>query len=269
MLSKTFTAKSNDSRRINLMGMPLDALRESEAVKHIIEAASAHQGGWVITPNLDQMRLFCARPELREMYQQADLVVADGMPLVWASRLQKTPLPERIAGSSLIFSLSAAAAASGLNLFLLGGNPGAADGAAEELRRRYPGISISGTYCPPIGFEKDPNQLRLIQDAVAAARPRIVFVGLGFPKQEKLIGHLRKTLSDVWFLGVGVSFSFASGEVKRAPRWMQKSGLEWMHRLAQEPGRLFSRYILHDLPFAARLFSSAILRRFSSRTKRN
>jgi N-acetylglucosaminyldiphosphoundecaprenol N-acetyl-beta-D-mannosaminyltransferase len=248
--------------RIGLLGIPIDAVMQEQVIAHVIAALAREHGGWVITPNLDQLRLCFREPQLQGMYSRADLVLADGMPLIWASRLQGTPLPERVAGSALIYTLSAAAARAGRTIYLLGGNPCTAEQAAQVLARLYPGLRVAGTHCPPLGFEKDAQQMRSIVDALSAARPDIVFVGLGFPKQEKLIEILRPVLPGAWFLGVGISFSFVSGEIRRAPRWMQRLGLEWMHRLIQEPKRLFGRYLLHDLPFAMRLFGSAIGNRF-------
>jgi len=251
---------------IRVFGMPLHVVTEAQVVEAIGSAAAAGVGGWVITPNLDQLRQYHRMPELREMYERASLVLADGMPLVWASRLQKTPLPERVPGSALISTLSAGAAAKGLSVFFLGGNPGAADGAARELAARYPGLKVAGTYCPPFGFEKDDAELGRIEQALANARPRIVFVGLGFPKQERLIDRVRHAAPTAWFLGIGVSFSFVTGEVRRAPKLAQRMGLEWLHRMIQEPGRLFKRYIIHDLPFAGRLFAHAMWARFRGRS---
>lgn len=248
--------------RIRLLGMPIDVVTESQVIRAITEAAAAGVGGSVITPNLDQLRQFHQKPELREMYERASLVLADGMPLVWASRMQNTALPQRVPGSALILTLSAAAAKKNLSIFLLGGNPGAAEGAARELVSRFPGLRIADTYCPPFGFEKDDAELGRIQQRLTAAKPHIVFVGLGFPKQERLIDRIRPAAPAAWFLGIGISFSFVSGEVRRAPQWMQRMGIEWVHRLAQEPGRLFKRYIVHDLPFAARLFAGALAKRF-------
>jgi N-acetylglucosaminyldiphosphoundecaprenol N-acetyl-beta-D-mannosaminyltransferase len=244
------------------MGMPIDPVTQRQAIDHVLDSLARGRGGTVITPNLDQLRLYHQRPELRPMYEHAGLVLADGMPLVWAGRLQATRLPERVAGSELIYTLSAAAASAGRSVFLLGGNPGAAEQAGRELARRYPGLRVVGTHCPPFGFEKDEAQMRAIRDALAAARPDIVFVGLGFPKQERLIETLAPLLPASWFLGVGVSFSFVSGEIRQAPRWVRRVGLEWVHRMVQEPGRLFKRYVVHDLPFAVRLFGNATARRF-------
>jgi N-acetylglucosaminyldiphosphoundecaprenol N-acetyl-beta-D-mannosaminyltransferase len=244
------------------MGMPIDPITQRQAIDHLLAGLSRGQGGRVITPNLDQLRLYHQRPELRAMYEEADLVLADGMPLLWAGRLQSTRLPERVAGSELIYTLSAAAAVAGRSIFLLGGNPCVAELAGQELARRYPGLKVAGSHCPPFGFEKDDARMRAIRDALADARPDIVYVGLGFPKQERLIEAVRDVLPTSWFLGVGVSFSFVSGEIRHAPRWMRKIGFEWVHRLVQEPGRLFERYVVHDIPFALRLLAHAATRRF-------
>jgi N-acetylglucosaminyldiphosphoundecaprenol N-acetyl-beta-D-mannosaminyltransferase len=250
--------------RISLMGMPISVTTERDAISFILCSLDANQGGWVITPNLDQLRLFGKRPELRPMYDRATLILADGMPLIWASRLQKTPLPQRVAGSSLILTLTAAAAGAGRSVFFLGGNPGAADRAAAELANAHPELKIAGAYCPPFGFDKDPAEIDRMRELLAGANPDIIYVGLGFPKQEHLIEQLRPALPNSWFLGIGISFSFVAGEVKRAPKWMQKSGLEWLHRLTQEPGRLLKRYLIHGIPFALHLFTSAFFARWAS-----
>lgn len=245
---------------ILLHGVKIHAINEPQAIKLILEQVDAGRGGVVVTPNLDHIRRAMRDITFGALLSEADLVVADGMPLVWAARLQGTPLPGRVAGSDLISTLSAAAAERGKAIFLLGGAPGAADGAAEVLRQRHPHIRIVGTLCPPMGFEHDERQTKRIIDALRQTRPDIVFVALGSPKQENLINQFRLMLPDTWWLGVGNSFSFLCGEVLRAPRWMQTSGLEWVHRLMQEPRRLFKRYILVGLPFAASMMSRSAIK---------
>ena len=252
-------------KMIRLLGMPISVMTEAQTVSYVIDSLNAAQGGWVITPNLDQLRLYRKTPDLHPMYENASLVVADGMPLIWASRLQKTPLPERIAGSSIINTLTAAAAKTKFRIFFLGGNEGAAKAAAEELSAKNPGLQFAGEYCPPFGFDKNPAEIERIGRVLVDSRPDIVYVGLGFPKQERLIEQLRPLLPDAWFLGIGISFSFVAGEVKRAPRFMQKCGLEWLHRMVQEPGRLFKRYMIHGIPFAIRLFSGALWARWTGK----
>jgi N-acetylglucosaminyldiphosphoundecaprenol N-acetyl-beta-D-mannosaminyltransferase len=240
---------------VPLLGVPLHVLTGSHTLDHIAQAIRAGVGGWVVTANLDILRRIVREPETRVLCSKATLTVADGMPLIWASRLQGTPLPERVTGSDLILSLNDRAAREGFRVFLLGGDiledgTQVATRAAEELRRRFPTISIVGAISPKYGFDKDTATMQGIERAVIDAQPDIVFVAVGFPKQERVIERLRPLLPSAWFLGVGISFSFVTGNVHRAPQWIQRAGLEWLHRFAQEPGRLFKRYFVHGIPFA-------------------
>lgn len=227
----------------------------------IIDAATARRGHWTITANLDHLRRHRCEPIARELIDEADLVVADGTPLVWASRLVGAPLPERIAGSSMIWSICKAASRHRQSVFLLGGDPGVAERAAQVLLGYYTGLEIVGTLCPPMGFEKDAQELNRIQRHITAAAPQIVLVGLGFPKQDLLIRHLRNVLPHASFIGVGISLSFVAGEVVRAPEWTQRVGLEWAYRLLQEPERLVRRYLVQGVPFGMLLMLSAIWHR--------
>jgi N-acetylglucosaminyldiphosphoundecaprenol N-acetyl-beta-D-mannosaminyltransferase len=241
---------------VRLHGIAFDAVSERDVVARVRHGIAAGRGGWIVPLNLECMRQLTRSPELRAFPRQADLVLADGMPLVWAARLQGTPVPERVAGSTLVWSLAADAAASGAKIFLLGGSPGTAAHAAEVLARRHPTLGVAGVLSPPLGFERDASELAAIDDALARAQPDLVFVALGFPKQERLIERLRPLLPGTWFMGIGAGLSFVAGELERAPKWMQDAGLEWLHRLGREPRRLFKRYILDDLPFALRLYAS-------------
>jgi N-acetylglucosaminyldiphosphoundecaprenol N-acetyl-beta-D-mannosaminyltransferase len=240
---------------------PFCAINERQCVDLATDGNGHHAGGWIVTANLDHLRRMVRQRSYGELCRAATLVVADGMPLVWAARIQGTPLPERVAGSNLISSLSAAAAARGKSVFLLGGAPGTAEAAANVLTERYPALRVAGTHCPPVGFEHDSQQLAELTEALRQAQPDIVYVALGSPKQERLIAELRPVLPGAWWMGVGISFSFLCGDVKRAPRWMQRLGLEWVHRLVQEPRRLARRYLVDDLPFAVRLLGGAAWRR--------
>lgn len=249
---------SDELAVVEVMGFPFHRVTEADAIRHVLGALSRGQGGWVLTPNLEILRMVDVDPKLRAFFRQADLIVADGMPIVWASRLQKEPLPERVAGSSLVGTLSAAAALEGRSVFLLGGDPGSAEAAAVELVRRSPRLVVRGTYCPPRGFEHDPVEMARIRARLGEAAADIVYVAVGCPKQERLIEAIRPDRPEAWYLGVGISFSYLAGEVQRAPAWMRKSGLEWFYRLAQEPGRLAKRYLVHDIPFAAKLAAHAL-----------
>jgi N-acetylglucosaminyldiphosphoundecaprenol N-acetyl-beta-D-mannosaminyltransferase len=249
--------------RIDLMGLPVDPVTSEDAVTTVTDELERGQGGWVITPNLDHLRSYRRHPELREHFHRADLVLADGMPLVWASRLQATPLPERVAGSDLIWSLSREAAERGASVYLVGGNPGSAEAAAGVLQDAAPGLEVAGTHSPPMGFLDDAGERRRAEEEVAAGDPDIVYVGLPLDKQVELIPQLRKRLPNAWFLGLGISFSFVCGEVRRAPDWMRATGLEWLHRLSQEPRRLARRYLVDGPPFMVALFAHSLRRRLA------
>ncbi|MET0341170.1 MAG: WecB/TagA/CpsF family glycosyltransferase [Polyangiales bacterium] len=242
---------------VDLCGMPLARIDTAQLLDHLFESLAKSQGGWLITANLDFLRRHVKDAEARGIYASADLRVADGMPLIWASRLRGTPLPERVAGSSLVQPLCARAAAAGKSVYLLGGDPQAAAVAVEKLRAEQPSLKIAGVSSPWVSAAPTPAELDEIAAALSAAQPDIVLVAFGSPKQERVIGALRGRLPNAWWIGVGISLSFIAGHVKRAPELVQVLGLEWVHRLVQEPRRLFRRYVVEDLPFAFELFGRA------------
>ncbi len=253
--------------RVQLDGTGIDRITEEEVVAVVRDALAHGRGGRILTPNIDILRRAQGDEETRRFLDDADLIVADGMPLIWASRLGGTPLPERVAGSSLIRSLSEGLGRDGRSIFVIGGTPAADDvrdgatRAADRLAADCPGLRIAGTLCPPFGFERDPATYADLCRKVADAAPDLVFVGLGFPKQERVIDRLRRALPDSWFIGCGAAVNFVAGDVGRAPRWMQRTGLEWAHRLGTEPRRLAGRYLRHDAPYALRLLARAPLAR--------
>jgi N-acetylglucosaminyldiphosphoundecaprenol N-acetyl-beta-D-mannosaminyltransferase len=162
-----------------------------------------------------------------------------------------------VAGSDVIWELTAALAQTQRSLFLLGGTPGTAERAAAALTERFPGLVIAGSYCPPVGFEDEPGEMARIDSALRGASPDFVYIGLPFPKASALALEMREAMPATWFVGLGISFSFVCGDVRRAPVWMQRTGLEWVHRLAQEPQRLGRRYLVEGLPFVGRMLASA------------
>jgi N-acetylglucosaminyldiphosphoundecaprenol N-acetyl-beta-D-mannosaminyltransferase len=253
--------------RVHLDGTGFDRITEGEVVAVVREAITAGRGGRIVTPNIDILRQAQHNQRVRAYLDDADLIVADGMPLVWASKLSGTPLPERVAGSSLIWSLSEGLGRDRRSVFVIGGNPAtptAADGAtraAARLATGCPGLKIAGTLCPEYGFERNPAVYAEFCAAVHEAKPDLVFVGLGFPKQEKVITRLRADLPRTWFIGCGAAVNFVAGDIDRAPRWMQRTGLEWAHRLGSEPRRLAGRYLKRDAPYALRLLAGSAARR--------
>lgn len=247
--------------RVGLRGLAIDQLTEEQVVQHVLDQLRAGRGGWVSTLNVDIWRAACRDPALQRLISGASLLVADGMPVVWASRLHRTPLPERVAGSSLILTLSRAAARERRSIYLLGSDAGVAELAAGTLGRRYPGLRIAGTYSPPVGFDATAAGIADVCDMLSAAAPDIVYVGLGFPKQERLIADVAVALPGSWFVACGAAIKFASGVLCRAPVWMQQVGLEWLFRLATEPRRLARRYLIDDFPFAVALLASSVAER--------
>jgi len=241
---------------VNVLGTEIHRVDLAGALDAIREFVEGRTPRLVVTANVDHVMQLRRDPQFRSVYRRASLVVADGVPLVWASRLFRKPLPGRVNGTDLFEALCARAVEYGWRLFFLGGAGEDARGAAEVLKKRHPGIEIAGTYSPPMGFEKDEHEDRKAVEAVKAAHPDVLFVGLGAPKQEKWICRHMEELNVPVSIGVGVSFSLVAGTVRRAPRWFQRSGLEWFWRLLQEPGRLWKRYLLRDTPFVFLVLSS-------------
>ncbi len=250
---------------VTLMRLKIAKLTEARTASYLVDSLAVGRGGWICPVNLDVLRQVAHDERLRELVSAADLVVADGMPLLWASRIQGEPLPQRVTGSSLISSLSSALRDHGRSIFLLGGSEGVAEAAGACLSNALPGLQLRGWHYPPFGFERSPREVAQIVSSLRSAQPDVIFVGLGFPKQDRLIAQLRPILPGAWFVSCGISFSFLTGEVRRAPPLLQKLGLEWAHRLAQEPQRLARRYLVDDLPFAIRLFASSVTARAGAR----
>jgi N-acetylglucosaminyldiphosphoundecaprenol N-acetyl-beta-D-mannosaminyltransferase len=233
-----------------LFGITIDNLTNEEAVEAVRRLLDARNGQhYVVTPNVDHVVRLEADAAFRQAYAGASLVLADGMPLVWASRVLGRPLKDRVTGADLLPRACAMAAAHGRSVFLLGGRDGVAELAARNLAARYPGLRIAGTYSPPLGFERDAAENRRIAALVNRARPDLLAIGLGAPKQELWIAQHRRSLDFGVALCVGAALDFAAGTLPRAPRWLRESGFEWAWRLAREPRRLWKRYLVDDMAF--------------------
>ena len=246
---------------IELQGMPVASLHRHEAVDHIFASLRDGTGGWLVTANVNHLYHYVSDPSIRSLYQKADVIVADGVPLVWAARLQGTPLPDRIAGSDLVWLLGERAALEGRSIYLLGGGEGAAERAGVRLQERWPDLRLAGLSSPRFSAVPSAAELESILGDVLKAQPDLVMVALGAPKQDRVIAALLPHLPTSWWIGVGISFSFMAGTIRRSPLWMQRAGLEWVYRLLQEPLRLSRRYLVADLPFAIRLLVGAWARR--------
>jgi N-acetylglucosaminyldiphosphoundecaprenol N-acetyl-beta-D-mannosaminyltransferase len=245
--------------RISLFGMTIDCVDLNQAAASLLEWARAPQGSpcrYVVTPNVDHAVLFARDEPLRHAYRDASMVVADGAPLVATARLFGRPLPGRVAGSDLVprlFELAAgnrhAEGARPLRVFLLGAGPGVAERAAHRIRLKYDGVEVVGVHSPPLGFERNEGANTAAIDHVAAASPDLLVIGLGAPKQELWVQRHADRLQAKVAICAGATIDFLAGEKQRSPLWMQRTGLEWLHRLASEPRRLAKRYLRDALVF--------------------
>jgi N-acetylglucosaminyldiphosphoundecaprenol N-acetyl-beta-D-mannosaminyltransferase len=234
-----------NDRQVRLFGILLDALRMPEAVERIYGwvGEGERQCRYVVTPNVDHTVILQHNVELQRAYDRAGLVLADGFPVLWASRLVRRPLPQLVPGSDLVPALfDAASAHDGVKTFLLGAGPGVAERAAKKIEERWPAVQVVGTYSPPLGFEKDDEENERIIAMVNAARPDLLVLGFGAPKQELWIARHAERLDTACALCVGATIDFLAGEKRRAPVWMRRLRLEWLHRVCSEPRRLFKRY---------------------------
>jgi N-acetylglucosaminyldiphosphoundecaprenol N-acetyl-beta-D-mannosaminyltransferase len=256
----------SSAERVQLLGLNIHNLTMTETLQAIKEIVECKRFSFAVTPNVDHTVKFSKCAQFREIYAKAGLVVADGVPLLWAARMLGTPLKERINGTDLFERTCQLAEQQGYSVFLLGGSPGAAAGACEKLALRHPHLKIAGWDCPAFGFYKNAEQNKEVQSKILESGADILFVGLGAPQQEQWMCDYAKGSGVVFAVGVGVSFSFVGGLIPRAPVWMQRNGLEWLWRLGKEPRRLSRRYLLEDLPFFAMLLR-AILKGRSERRK--
>ncbi len=237
--------------RVRVGSLEIDALRFDEAIDAIEDLVSAGEGGMVFTPNVDHVVLADEDSALRAAYAKADLSLVDGVPVLWAARALGGKLPEKISGSDLFEPLVARAAERGWRVYLLGGAPGVGERAKAALERTYPGVRIVGVSSPVINLARPIAEQEPILAAIRHARPDLLFLALGAPKQEVFASRIREQVKPAVMLGIGASIDFVAGTARRAPRWISSVGFEWLYRLAQEPGRLWKRYLVRDPKFLA------------------
>jgi N-acetylglucosaminyldiphosphoundecaprenol N-acetyl-beta-D-mannosaminyltransferase len=237
------------SARVSFGRLHVDVVTFAGAVDATVALCRAGQGGYVLTPNVDHVVMAETDEALKAAYDDASLSLVDGKPLVWLAKAMNRPLPCKISGSDLLRPLIKRAADEGLSCFFLGGKEGIAQKAADILVAENPGLKMAGCFSPPFGFEKDPVEDQKVVDVVVTARPDLLFVALGAPKQELWMHKHRAALAPAVGLGIGASLDFVAGVVQRAPTWMSEAGLEWVYRLTQEPKRMFDRYIVRDSAF--------------------
>jgi N-acetylglucosaminyldiphosphoundecaprenol N-acetyl-beta-D-mannosaminyltransferase len=230
-----------DGTRTEILGVGVSAINMNDAVAAIERWIREGAQTYVCITGVHGIMESRRDARLRRIHNEAGMVTPDGMPLVWVSRLRGRTRTERVYGPDLMRTVMAASARGGYRHFLYGGAEGVAEELQRSLERRYPGCIVAGTLCPPFR-ELTPTEDQISTDAINAARPDIVWVGLSTPKQERwMADHLGRIESPI-MIGVGAAFDFLAGTKRQAPAWMQRCGLEWLFRLCSEPRRLWRRY---------------------------
>lgn len=251
----------------DLLGVRVAVIDYAEALDVIDRQIDHQRPGYVCVCNVHTVMASAEDPELRRALDGALLNVPDGMPLVWAINALGNSLSDRVYGPELMWRACARAASTGARFYLYGGrDQRALTQLAENLRRHHPGLKISGGYSPPhrplTSEERDA-----VVDEINDAKPDVVWVGIGVPKQEKWMAQMRAQLEAPVLIGVGAAFDFHAGLVPQAPRWLQDAGLEWAYRLIQEPRRLWRRYLRYNPRFVA-AFAAQLVRHRRAATGR-
>jgi N-acetylglucosaminyldiphosphoundecaprenol N-acetyl-beta-D-mannosaminyltransferase len=251
-----------ERRRVVAMGV--DRLDYATASRLVFDWAAAGHSRYVCVANVHMVMEAHDSPEFREVVSRSDLVTPDGMPLVWALRGLGLADASRVRGLDLFLRVAGRAAAEGLPVGLYGGTPEALDGVCRALEERFPGIKIACRISPPFR-PLSPEEDRALTDEIVASGARVLFVGLGCPKQERWMASHKGRFPGV-MVGVGAAFDFLSGRVREAPHWMRAAGLEWLFRLATDPGRLWKRYAKHNPRFAVLLLLQLLGSRYHRRS---
>jgi N-acetylglucosaminyldiphosphoundecaprenol N-acetyl-beta-D-mannosaminyltransferase len=252
-------------RRLDLGPLGVDAVTLAGALDRIEALVAAGRGGRVFTPNVDHVVIAERHAEFREAYRAADLSLADGVPILWAARLLGEPLPAKVSGSDLVVPLVERAAARGWRVYLVGAAPGVAAEAARTLQQRFPGLRIAGVDAPFVRLDGPDPEGEAALARLAAAAPDLVLVAFGAPKQELWMHRHRAAFGRAVAVAVGASLDFVAGTIRRAPRWMQRAGLEWAFRLGREPRRLWRRYLVDDRRFVPIVWRALRARRRAAR----
>jgi len=240
------------NRFANVLGIRVNAVNAVDAADVCEELIAIGARGQVCVTGVHGVMEAQADPKFRSILNSSFLTVPDGMPLVWVGRLQGHRSIGRVYGPDLMIELFRRSASRGYRHFLYGGQEGVADKLAECLRQRFPRAEIVGTYTPPFRPLNEEEEIKL-QMQVAKCKPDIIWVGLSTPKQEKFMAQYLNRLDTKLMLGVGAAFDIHTGRIHDAPRWMKNSGLQWLHRLVQEPRRLSKRYLINNPKFVVRV----------------
>lgn len=239
-------------QRVNVLGVGISILNLRTALDAIAEAVRDRHKGYICVTGVHGVMEAQADDRFRQILNQAFLCTPDGMPMVWVGRLRGHRAMRRVYGPDLMLDVCAWSEGSGCRHFFYGGAPGVAEELRDRLKGRFPRLQIVGCYTPPFR-PLSAEEERELQEMVRTAEPDILWVGLSTPKQEKFMAEFSPRLDATLMIGVGAAFDFHSGRVKQAPRWMQRSGLEWFYRLCAEPRRLAKRYFKNNPLFMAKI----------------
>lgn len=234
--------------KIKFLNTYVSNLSMKETLRYIDNCIKENsKKSYVVAVNVDVITKIEKDHYLKQITDNASLVLVDGTPLIWISKLLKTPIKEKISGSDLVPLVCTMSAKKGYKMFFIGGKDGIAEQAKTRLEHQYPEIKIVGTYAPPFGFEKNEQELNKINHMISEVNPDILVACFGCPKQEKFIYENIDKYDAKVSICAGATIDFLAGNVKRAPRWMSNCGVEWFYRFAQEPKRLFKRYFIDDM----------------------
>lgn len=229
------------------MNTYIDNVTKDEALCHIEKCIKERKTGHIITPNVDQIVRVEKDKYFKDIYANAELLLADGHPLLWIANWYRRPFKEKICGSDLVPELCALASEKGYSIFLLGAAPGVALKAADKLKQKHPALKVAGVYSPIKGFEKNSNEINKINTLLLNSKADMLFVGLGVPKQDVFIYENMEHYKIPMSFSIGASIDFIAEVQKRAPLWMRRIGMEWLYRLFREPKRMFKRYLIDDM----------------------
>jgi N-acetylglucosaminyldiphosphoundecaprenol N-acetyl-beta-D-mannosaminyltransferase len=234
--------------RANVLGVGVHAIDLPGAVSVIESAVREGTKGYVCVTSVHGVMEAQRDPEFRDILNRALLVTPDGMPTVWVGRLQGNSAMKRVFGPDLMLEVCQRSAGTGIRHFLYGGKPGIAGELAQRLRRNFPGIAVVGTFTPPFR-PLEPSEQLALERQLETVLPDIVWVGLSTPKQERFMAATFRRLPCKIMVGVGAAFDIHTGHVQDAPKWIKDVGLQWAHRLCQDPGRLWKRYLVNNSAF--------------------
>ena len=243
--------------RVNVLGVGISVLNLRTAVAAMADAIAARRKGYICVTGVHGVMEAQADTGFKDILNRAFLCTPDGMPMVWAGKLNHRREMNRVYGPDLMLEVCAWSESSGARHFFYGGADGVADVLVQKLRARFPKLQVAGTYTPPFRA-LNAEEERQLQDQIRAAKPDLLWVGLSTPKQERFMAEYLPKLDITLMVGVGAAFDFHSGRVKQAPYWMQRSGLEWFYRLCSEPRRLAKRYLRNNPLFVLK-FTSQLL----------